>query len=46
MTGLRLGIGRAVIAIVIAEFFTAIGGLGGQIILAASGSTRRGCSSR
>ena len=34
MTGLRLGIGRAVIAIVIAEFFTAIGGLGGQIILA------------
>ncbi|MGA8114665.1 MAG: ABC transporter permease [Actinocatenispora sp.] len=34
MTGLRLGIGRAVIAIVIAEFFTAINGLGGQIILA------------
>lgn len=34
MTGLRLGIGRAVIAIVIAEFFTAIGGLGGQIMLA------------
>ncbi|MGW5383625.1 ABC transporter permease [Nocardia sp. NPDC003963] len=34
MTGLRLGIGRAVIAIVIAEFFTAISGLGGQIILA------------
>ncbi|WP_053170675.1 ABC transporter permease [Streptomyces sp. SBT349] len=34
MTGLRLGIGRAVIGIVIAEFFTAIGGLGGLIILA------------
>lgn len=32
MTGLRLGIGRAVIGIVIAEFFTAIGGLGGLII--------------
>lgn len=34
MTGLRLGIGRAVIAIVIAEFFTAIGGPGRQIMLA------------
>lgn len=34
MTGLRLGIGRAVIGIVIAEFFTAIGGLGGLIIRA------------
>ena len=32
MTGLRLGIGRAVIGIVIAEFFTAISGLGGLII--------------
>lgn len=32
MTGLRLGVGRAVIGIVIAEFFTAIGGLGGLII--------------
>jgi len=32
MTGLRLAIGRAVIGIVIAEFFTAIGGLGGIII--------------
>ena len=32
MTGLRLGIGRAVIGIVIAEFFTSIGGLGGLII--------------
>ncbi|MGP4110603.1 ABC transporter permease [Streptomyces sp. 4N509B] len=32
MTGLRLGIGRAVIGIVIAEFFTAIGGLGGIIL--------------
>lgn len=34
MTGLRLGIGRAIIGIVIAEFFTAIGGLGGLIIRA------------
>ena len=34
MTGLRLGIGRAVIGIVIAEFFTAISGLGGLIIRA------------
>lgn len=32
MTGLRLGIGRAVIGIVIAEFFTSIAGLGGLII--------------
>lgn len=32
MTGLRLGLGRAVIGVVIAEFFTAIGGLGGIII--------------
>ncbi len=34
MTGLRLGVGRAVIGIVIAEFFTALGGLGGLIITA------------
>lgn len=32
MTGLRLGVGRAVIAVIIAEFYTAIGGLGGIII--------------
>lgn len=32
MTGLRLGVGRAVIGVVIAEFYTAIGGLGGIII--------------
>lgn len=32
MTGLRLGIGRAVIGVVIAEFFTALSGLGGEII--------------
>lgn len=32
MTGLRLGVGRAVIGIIIAEFFTAVGGLGGIII--------------
>jgi ABC-type nitrate/sulfonate/bicarbonate transport system permease component len=32
MTGLRLGIGKAIIAVVIAEFFTAVSGLGGIII--------------
>ena len=32
MTGLRLAIGRAVIGIVIAEFFTALSGLGAIII--------------
>lgn len=32
MTGLRLAVGRAVIGIVIAEFFTAVSGLGGIII--------------
>ncbi|GAA4075267.1 ABC transporter permease [Actinomadura miaoliensis] len=32
MTGLRIGIGKAVIGIVIAEFFTALGGLGGVIV--------------
>lgn len=32
MTGLRLGVGRAVIGIVLAEFFTALSGLGGLII--------------
>jgi ABC-type nitrate/sulfonate/bicarbonate transport system permease component len=32
MTGLRLGVGRAVIGIVVAEFFTALGGLGGLIV--------------
>lgn len=32
MTGLRLGVGRAVIGVIIAEFFTAVGGLGGIII--------------
>jgi taurine transport system permease protein len=34
MTGLRLGVGRALIAMVIAEFFTAVSGLGGIIITA------------
>lgn len=34
MTGLRLGVGKAVIGMVIAEFFTAITGLGGIIITA------------
>jgi taurine transport system permease protein len=36
MAGLRLGIGKAVIAMVIAEFLTAISGLGGVIIGAAN----------
>jgi ABC-type nitrate/sulfonate/bicarbonate transport system permease component len=36
MAGLRLGIGKAVIAMVIAEFLTAISGLGGAIIKAAN----------
>jgi len=34
MTGLRLAVGRAIIAMVIAEFFTAISGLGGIILKA------------
>jgi NitT/TauT family transport system permease protein len=32
MTGLRLGVGRAVIALAVAELFTAITGLGGLLI--------------
>jgi NitT/TauT family transport system permease protein len=36
MAGLRLGIGKAVIAMVIAEFLTAISGLGGLIISSAN----------
>jgi len=32
MTGLRIGIGKAVIGIVIAEFFTALTGIGGVIV--------------
>lgn len=36
MAGLRLGIGKAVIGIVIAEFLTAISGLGGIIITSAN----------
>jgi ABC-type nitrate/sulfonate/bicarbonate transport system permease component len=32
MTGLRLGIGRAIIAMVVAEFFTSITGLGALIV--------------
>jgi ABC-type nitrate/sulfonate/bicarbonate transport system permease component len=36
MTGLRLGIGKAVIAMIIAEFLTAISGLGGIIINSAN----------
>jgi len=33
MAGLRLAVGRAVIGIVVAEFFTAVSGLGGLIIV-------------
>ncbi|HTH96711.1 MAG TPA: ABC transporter permease [Stellaceae bacterium] len=36
MTGVRLAVGRAVVAMVIAEFFTAISGLGGIIINSAN----------
>jgi ABC-type nitrate/sulfonate/bicarbonate transport system permease component len=32
MTGLRLGIGRSIIGMVVAEFFTAITGLGAMIV--------------
>lgn len=32
ISGLRLGVGRAVIGIIIAEFFTAISGLGGLVL--------------
>jgi ABC-type nitrate/sulfonate/bicarbonate transport system permease component len=32
MTGLRLGLGRAIIGMVVAEFFTAITGLGAIIV--------------
>lgn len=32
MTGLRLGIGRCIIGMVVAEFYTAVGGLGGLIM--------------
>ena len=36
MAGLRLAIGRAVVAMIVAEFFTSIGGLGGIIINSAN----------
>jgi len=36
MAGVRLAVGRAVVAMIIAEFFTAISGLGGIIIQAAN----------
>jgi len=32
MTGLRLAVGRAILAMIIAEFFTSISGLGGMIV--------------
>ena len=46
MTGLRIGIGKAVVGIVIAEFFTAIGGLGGSSWMPGTASSRTGCSPR
>src|SRR5208282_4643856 len=36
MAGIRLAVGRAVVAMIIAEFFTAISGLGGIIINSAN----------
>jgi ABC-type nitrate/sulfonate/bicarbonate transport system permease component len=36
MTGIRLSVGRAVVGMVVAEMFTAIGGLGGSIVLYSS----------
>jgi NitT/TauT family transport system permease protein len=33
MAGIRLGVGRAVVGMVVAEMFTAVAGLGGAIIL-------------
>src|SRR3546814_15613133 len=36
MAGIKLAVGRAVVAMVVAEFFTAISGLGGIIINAAN----------
>jgi len=32
MTGLRLAVGRAILAMIVAEFFTSIAGLGGMIV--------------
>jgi len=37
MTGLRLAVGRSIIAMVVAEFFTSISGLGGVILAAGEG---------
>lgn len=36
MVGLRLGVGRAVLGVVVAEFFTALSGLGGIIVNASN----------
>ena len=36
MAGIRLAVGRAVVAMIVAEFFTSIGGLGGIIINSAN----------
>ena len=36
MAGIRLAVGRAVVAMIVAEFFTAISGLGGIIINSAN----------
>jgi NitT/TauT family transport system permease protein len=33
MAGVRLAVGRAVIGVVVAEFFTAVSGLGGLIVV-------------
>jgi NitT/TauT family transport system permease protein len=36
MTGLRLGVGRSVVAMIVAELYTAVSGLGGQMTLYAN----------
>lgn len=46
MAGLRLGIGRAIIGMVTAEFFTAISGLGGLVVKYGNQSAPIRCSFR
>src|SRR5215472_16871340 len=46
MAGIRLAVGRAVVAMVIAEFFTTISGLGAIIINSANNFTQPPCSCR
>ena len=46
MAGIRLAVGRAVVAMIIAEFFTAISGLGAIIINSANNFDTATCSCR